>query len=513
VTAGLFALTFALGAPPPPAGLQKGDEFTFAGTIAEAVDRPSDRFRRNHALELRVFVLDRQEKWADAAVLTRLTRIDDAVTGAVSGVTGAGSDKNAPPSVRLEIVRVYTDGSVHLLAPVGPPPLKFTADTPARALPLLPLDGFATAEFGIFPPHPPRNNTGDPWAVAAAGDRPPETWQAKEFKFVTAERCQLLIMNQESTDWAKPVGGQTSWHRADAILVSTQDGMARRVHRVIRQRDGRTEAPTAWVEVKYELKEQTQLSGRAFDRGLRDVEIAYTSLADAAALQPDAIKLGPKTFEMRLSRLDAHLADMEQTSPYREAMLTARRALDAARRGEAVPIAPISTSIPSAAPARSSWPEVGQLAPDFRAGAFRLADHKSKPVVLVFFRPAGETTDLSLAIANAVEKRYAGKVLVVPLAVFGDVSTGVKDCDRLKFTLPVFDGSGTANGYGVETVPRFAIIDTAGKVRWTFTGVGAETGFLLKEEMDRLIVPASPNAAGGTNPSPGPGLPPIVPRP
>jgi hypothetical protein len=134
-------------------------------------------------------------------------------------------------------------------------------------------------------------------------------------------------------------------------------------------------------------------------------------------------------------------------------------------------------------------------------------------VVLVFFRPGGETAKPAAAIAGALEKRYAGRLRVVPLVVFGDVAAGRAECERQQLTLPVYDGSGAAATYGIETAPRFVLIDGAGKVRWTFTGVGAETGYLLREEADRLADPASPAGAGGTTPAPGPTLPPIVPRP
>jgi hypothetical protein len=497
-----------------PTGLQTGDVFTFTGTVVEGVDRPADRFRRCHALELRVFVLDRQENSADVAVLTRLTRTDDVVSGAVGVVTGNQPEKTTPPSVHLDIVRVYSDGTVHLLVPPGPPPLKFAADTPARALPPIPLDGFSPAEFGVFPPRIPRNNRGEPWTLTATGNRPVETWQAKEFQFVNAERCQLLLMNQQSDDWAKPVGGQTSWHRADAVLVSTQDGTARRVHRVIRQRDGRSETPAAWVEVKYELKEQTQLSGRTFDHARIDCEVAYNALAEATMIRPDMAKPGAKTIETRLANLDFQLEKMDRTNPYREALLAARRAIDATRRGEAAPVSP-SPSPPPPIPTqtRSLWPEAGQVAPDFKAGTFHLADQRGKPVVLVFFRPGGETTDLSLSIADALEKRYTGKAVVSALCVFADSSAGVKDRDRLKFTVPVYDGTAAATSYGVETAPRFALIDPEGKVRWVFTGVGAETGFLLKEQADRLVAPASRTSVNGTIAPIGLPLPPIVTRP
>src|SRR5205823_6408472 len=163
-------------------------------------------------------------------------------------------------------------------------------------------------------------------------------------------------MNQQSADWEKPAGG-TAWHRADAVWVSTQDGTARKVHRVVRQRDGRAEAPSAWVEVKYELKEQARLGGETYKRARRDIEVAYAALADAALLVPDAARLGPKPFETRLAKLDAHLNECDPASPYREALVAARRALDAARRGVAAPVAPAAPAVvPAGASARPQWP-------------------------------------------------------------------------------------------------------------------------------------------------------------
>ena len=133
--------------------------------------------------------------------------------------------------------------------------------------------------------------------------------------------------------------------------------------------------------------------------------------------------------------------------------------------------------------------------------------------MLVFVRPGGETTDLTLAVADALDRRYAGKAVVVPLVVFGEVAAAVKDRERLKLAVPLYDGAAVAPVYGVETIPRFALIDAGGKVQWTFTGVGAETGFLLKQQVDGLVNPASPNGAGGTTLlSAPPGMKPL-PRP
>ncbi len=580
MSTGFFVIALLVSAP-GPTGLQKGDEFTFAGTVVEndnRPDRPGQRLRRDYQLTLRVFVLDRQENWADAAVLTSLLRTEDAVGGFARPVTGTGPDKNAPPIIRLDIVRIHTDGTLHLLVPTGRP-FRLAADTSAQAMPPIPLDAFSPSELGVFPPRIPRSvGPGEPWTVAAGAARPDEVWVARKLEFINAEQCQMLVMNQQSADWGKPVGGQTSWHRADAVWVSTQDGTARKVHRVIRQRDGLTKTSfkltdqvfvalksenvpesvltklnplknkefsrddfvgeikkllnvdqteqflsiilnytrsndlAAWIEVKYELKNHEKLNGRTYDRTRLDVEVAYTALSDASIPVRDAARFGPRILESKLKELDGYLTETAPGTPYREAIIAAKRTLDAASRGVVAPPPPPPSSSPLAV-TRAQWPEPGQLAPNLRSGNIQLSDHRGKPAVLVFFKPGSETTDLSLAIADALEKRYGAGVMVIPLAVFGDVEAGIKDRNRLKLTVPVYDGTAAVAIYGVETVPRFAVIDPDGKVKWTFTGVGSETGFLVREQVDRLARPTIPNVPHGITPSPGSTTSPTVPRP
>jgi hypothetical protein len=479
------------------------------------VERPGNRFRRSQRLEVRVLVLEKKETWADVAVLTLLRRSEDAVAGAVGTVTGGTPEKAAPPAARLDLVRVHADGTSHLLLPTGWP-LAFDAKTPARVLPPLPLDSFAPFEFGMFPPHPPRAAPERPWTVAStASNRPAEAWQAQGHDAVNAERCAFLVMNHQSPNWEKPVGGTTAWHRADAVWVSALDGTARKLHRVIKHRDGLATEFAAWVEVKYELKDKTQVIGRTFDRYRRDVEVAFAAHADVAPLLPDAARLGPKQFESRLLKLDAYLDESDTSSPYREAVQAVRRLLDAARRGETVSATtPVGAAVGTpTAPARGAWPDPGRPAPDFTAGSFRLSDQRGKPVVLVFFKPNGETTDLALAVADALHQKYGSRAAVVPLTVFGDAAAGAKNRDRRKWTVPVYDGSKAETVYAVESVPRFAVIDGAGVVRWTFTGVGAETGHSARVELDRLLTPASPNAPPGTTRAPAPGTGALVPRP
>lgn len=503
-----------------PTGLQKGDELTYTGTVDEAVERPGNRFRRSQSLEIRVLVLEVKESWVDVAVLTLLRRTNDAVTGAVGEVTGSAPEKATPPAARLDLVRVHADGSAHHLHPVGPPPLVFDAKTPARTLPVIPLDAFAPFEFGMFPPRPPQSAPDKPWNVASTDpNRPSETWQAQGTEFVTAERCSHLVMNQQHPNWAKPVGGKTAWHRADAVWVSTLDGVARKVHRVIKHRDGIATEPAAWVEVKYQLKDQKPVIRRTFDLYRRDVEIAFAMSAEIAPYLPNAIKHGSKFFASRKENLEAYLNGSDPSSPYREAVQAVCRQLDAARRGETVakaspislaPIGPVG-AVP--VPKRIAWPEVGQVAPDFTAGKFRLVESRDKPAVLVFFKPGSDTTELALGIADALHRKYDTRAAIIPLAVWGTVAAGEQERDRRKLTVPIYDGTQAETAYGIESVPRFVVIDGSGRVKWTFAGVGAETGYSARQQLDRLFPPSSPNASTGTTRTSGPGSSGFMPRP
>lgn len=501
-----LALLAPCAEPARAVGLQKGDELTYTGTVSEGANRVGNRFRRAHALEIRVLVLESSDRWADAAVLTVLRRSDDAVSEAVGDLTGKTRTQPAPPLVRLDLVRVHADGTAHALFPVGPPPLALDAKTPARGLPVLPLDCFAPFEFGMFPPRAPRGTAGEPWTVACADlARGAETWQETKTEFVTGERCALLVMNQSHANWEKPVGGKSAWHRADAVWVSTFDGTARKIHRVIRHRDGIEADLAAWVEVKFEVKDRGRVIGRTFDRARHDIETAFAAASDAAPFLADASKHGARTFESRIQKLDAHLSDSAAPSAYREAVVAVRRQLEAAKRGQ--PVSKVTAPLgPVALPKQSAWPEVGAPAPDFATGRFKLSAQRGNPVVLVFYKPESETAPLALAIADALHDKHGPRAAIVPLAVWAEQPARIGGA-------PVYDGSRAELVYGVESVPRFAVLDARGVVKWSFAGAGAETGFAVNEQLERLLPATGPSSATGTLGPSGTGTRPRGPLP
>jgi hypothetical protein len=129
-------------------------------------------------------------------------------------------------------------------------------------------------------------------------------------------------------------------------------------------------------------------------------------------------------------------------------------------------------------------------------------------VVLVFFNPAGETADLAVAIASALHDKYAGRAAIVALAVWKPLTRAHRNAN-----VPIYDGTQADTAYGIDSVPRFLLLDAAGVVRSTFSGVGAETGFSTREQLDLLLTPVVPNPAPGTTRPPGPGNGVMAPRP
>jgi hypothetical protein len=156
-------------------------------------------------------------------------------------------------------------------------------------------------------------------------------------------------MVQQSPDWERPIGGQTAWQRTDEVW-SSQSGMARRVHRSIRQRDGVESTPAVFIDVKYELKEQGRPIGKTFDRYRLDIETAYLTAMEVSPLLKDPVRLGPEPFARRIILLNAQLELTEPATPYREAVLAVRRQLEAARRGEtagSLLVRPVATDSPA----------------------------------------------------------------------------------------------------------------------------------------------------------------------
>ncbi len=504
MSAALLLLSVAVAAPPdgPAVGaprLARGDELVYHGEAVEAGERVGNRFRKRYELEARLLVLDAKPGYADCAVLTAVRPLPDpVVAGPAALVTGDDPARHQlPPAVRLDLIRVDDRGRVKLLAPPpGPPPIPLGPTTDTRPAPPVPLDTAHVTELGMFIPLPAKPAAvGATWETADP-DRPPVVWAAPRETVWNGGRCVEVTATQQTDGWNRPEVAVTGWQRTDTIRAAPADGFASTVSRKIRRREGVSDV--GWVEVKYELQPPDRYVGTRFQDARREVEEAYWLLSELTSLLAKADRTDPRRFRAMLARIDSFLRSQPAPTGFRPALEAARRRCEAAARGEVAPL-------PAASPttARPDPPTPGRPAPDFvaplvhSAGQFRLSAARGGPAVLVFFKPGSKTSAPALAIAEALHRLYAGRLTVAALAVSAGAEEANRQRERMRLTVPVADGDEARTAYAVDSYPKFFVVDPSGLLAWEFDGVGPETGYLAKEEVEKLLGPGKPGATTG----------------
>lgn len=487
-----FAILFLSSGPSSPPNLtvaaprlQRGDELVYTGEIVESVDRPELRFQKKQLLEVRVFVIEANGESADCAVMTALTTLnDDKVARAVIVVSGANPNKNRPtPTVQLQWIRVDRRGRIQTLEPAGPPPLNFTK---ADAKPILavPLDAVPVHEFGFFVPLPLEGaKVGSTWAVADA-TRTPTVWNAKGEAVWNGGRCIELTALQKSTGWDQPDTTRDGWHRSESILASPADGFASVVQRDISRRAGPD--VVGRIGVKYELQQTNPFVGTRYTELRNEIEQAWQF-----GTEWNTAKRNSADWQTRASKVQRYLDDHPNGGSFRPALESLQRRFDAAAHGTAPPV--IATIVLQ--PVEPIPLRVGYPAPDFVAadvdrptGRFRFSANKSKPTVAIFFKPGSPTSRETLLIAEALQQHFGDKISVVPLAIGGKATEAAKQREELKLKLPVYDGLDIREAYQVTTYPQFFILEPTGQLNWIFdAGVGPETGFLVKQQLEKLL--------------------------
>lgn len=473
----------AVGSP----RLLRGDELVYTGVVEEASERVGNRFRKWHDLEVRLFVLETYTGYADCALMTRLRpRPDPVVGGAVTQVTGTDFSREPhPASIHIELARVDVRGRVLALNPTpGPPPIPIGPGTDAKPLAPLSIDTPPDLEIGLFVPLPTKPATvGTTWEMPDR-NRPPVIWTAKGEALWNGGRCVEVNAVQQTDAWDRPEVSVTGWKRTDRILTNSSDGYACTVERKIEKRQGN--AVIGWIEVKYELQPSTRYTGARYLDVRREAEMAY---ALSTELRPLLVKkTAVVEFQARLVKIDAFLKDHPQAG-FREAVEAMRRRYAAAARGEAPPI----SSLRQPELARTEPPRLGQPAPDFvvpfvnAAGQFRLSAVRNKPAVLVFYKPDSETSVATLHVVETLHKKFREQATITALAIGVGPEEANRQCENLKLTIPILDGTAVRSTYAVQTYPRFYVVDATGTLTWQFDGYGPETGFLVKEQVEKLL--------------------------
>ena len=497
----LLGCAMAVSAPPAPAPesivlnaprFLRGEEILFTGEVLETSDGIGNRFRKKHALEIRLFVIEVEREYSDCAIIYSTKALEDPIVAqAIASVSGTNTPRDPPPaSVHIELIRIDTRGRVKRLEPaLAPPPLVLRAETRTADAPLFPVDVPASLELGMFIPLPiGATKIGSTWD-STEPNRPPLAWTIRGTSTWNGGRCLHLTAVQHSEGWDRPDIVRTAWGRAETVLVPPGDGFASVVHRIIQRRDRRDIIGS--ISVKYEREQTIRHVGDRYNEVKTQVEAAWFFARDLAELQAPGTKTTPKDFRARLTKIEQYLEDSRTKSGFRTAIESTRRRCEAATLGAAPAVAIVRAFTPATSPDKL---EREKPAPDFivadidrPTGRFRLSNARGKPVVLIFYKPQSQTTKGALELADALTAHFANKVVVLPLACEnkGDTATSQRKTWGVKSTL--FDGDDVKKTYGIEAYPRFILIDPSGLYRWDIEGIGNETGFLVKEELDRLL--------------------------
>ncbi len=223
-----------------PPQFSRGDEMVYAGEVSEASTRVDLTNRRRYGLEVRVFVLETSDAFTDLAVMTLLQAKEDPnIAPAAAAVTGIDPAKHrTPPAVRLELVRVDTNGRATLLVPKPSPPISLNAATETKPVALVSLNSPPSLELGFLVPLPtPRPALKATWTEREQ-DRPDAAWSVKQSAVSNGAEVLELVSLQQTAKWEKPAGLDKNWRRTDSIWVGTGDGLARQFTRTIELKEG-----------------------------------------------------------------------------------------------------------------------------------------------------------------------------------------------------------------------------------------------------------------------------------
>ncbi|MGL6072992.1 MAG: peroxiredoxin family protein [Fimbriiglobus sp.] len=461
----------------PPPRLMVGDELVYVGTVTEASEKFDERFQKVHDLEVRVLVLEAGRGHLDCAVMTKQQpRLDPRIIQSTTSLAGTDSKPTESTAlVTLELVRIEANGQVKLID-VSAEGLR--ADSKTLPMPPDPIDTPPTVETGFVIPLPSKPAVvGGAWDTAEV-DRPPIRWSCIGEAIWNGARAMETKAVQESEGWNSPYEHRHGWRRTERLLISPIDGTATTVERRIERRQGKK--ILGWMEVKYELQGASRVTGDQFGQARREAEMSWILAQELQNLVEK--KATARDFESRLVKLKQFQTAFG-ASPFRPALVSTQRRYEAAMRGELPVVKP-----------RGSYQEraIGTLAPDFVAPHVaevkdvRLGALQGKPVVLGFYRPESKTSEGTLMVLEALQNKYGSEVHVLGMSILEETPTAQKQRERLQLTTTILDGRAQRLTYGVETYPKFFLLDSGGRIQWRFDGYGPETGYLLQEQLLKI---------------------------
>lgn len=450
--------------------LVRGQELVYRGTFTEETAGTRVQFQRVYRFESRYFVLETPPSGIELAAFTALqARMPGSASPNVR-IEGAAS------SVRLEKITLAHNGRVS-----------------AAGLSLaVPLEGPCSLETATFVEMPRgRVVPNQTWETPEPG-RPARTWRLSGTEMINGQACLLFVGVQQSDDWDRPRADRSGWRREDRVWLLPRSGLTARVERSIEHHEPARREVSQRSVLRYELESSLQYPAQlALDRRQEIQQaMSYREAAQALVGEPGR---HARALQALQTRLASHLENQPPT-PYRDAVLLIKRQVEAACRGEVVPVGyQTLTPPPPPPPLLPTTVAIGEPAPDFVAteftgkGTARLARWKGKPILMVFYNPTSVTAPDVLRFAQEIQATHGRQASVLGLSVSPDGKAVLAQAAALRLSYPLLFGAGLRISYGVETTPKLVVIDAAGLVRGMYLGWGAETAGEVTAELRRWL--------------------------
>ncbi len=295
---------------------------------------------------------------------------------------------------------------------------------------------------------------------------------------------------QQSDDWDRPRADRTAWWRQDTVWLAPRLGVACKVERVIKRREPARKQPFYQSVLAYELETRSEYPRQVYDDIRREV-LQTRDFAEAAAPLLSSPGKYADQIDALLGRIKYHTEHHTLAlMVYREPLLHLQRRLEAARRGEAAPAVAPAERDPAPAVAAVGKPVPDFLTTDYTSSeSGRLRRWKGKPLLMIFYSPTSPLADNVLRLGEEVRLACKGQVGVVGLAMSGDGDAVRKQRADLRVGMPVYDGRGLRQGYGVEATPKMVVIDADGVLRGAWLGWGEETRGAVLHELRQCGAP------------------------
>jgi peroxiredoxin len=443
--------------------LSLGQELIYRGTASEVSLGRGVHFSKNYRLELRVLVYEARGESVHLAILTRLVQEQP---------TAAGKGTESPASVRLELAELDGRGRLHWSGGSWFDP-----------------QGLSTLEAGFVLEVPPgARSAGQTWDLEEA-QRPPVRVRLVGQEGVGNLACVRLELEQKSPEWSDPRGDRAAWRRTETLWVHPRLGVVQRLHRILEGREPAHKAATYRLTTHYELESSLRYEGMILEDRRREIlairqfEESVRALLPRGSQQAAALKQVAARAEQFAARHPA--------TPYREALERVRQlALDASENR-----LPPTLAVPSA-PRLA----IGKPAPDFLVHdlktkeAYSLRRCQGRAVLMVFYQPGAESCRLFMRSIQDLADQFGDQELVVlGFAMSDDADKALETSERMQVRFPTLAGKALKRSYGVESTPRFVVLDSEGVVRAAFTGWGPEIPPALTEAV-RKSLPALPDS-------------------